>query len=236
MNEYSTLTSHFLHKSQDNFKKIQEISGEVFGGRFGSAVMCLGDIDYDGYGDIAVGAPYEEETGGAVYIFNGNRDGVSRKYSQRLIGTQFSPVMRGFGISISEPRDVNHDNHFDIAVGAYLSGDVVLLRSMPVVIMNVTLSYSPKMKLLRNMTSFIIELWMSYEGAYVPKCLRKRSKLNLHLLLSIFRLYNSTLKHNYTHVGCCVPVTSNRCFNRNYRDPADRSITRQSHVSNAEHQ
>lgn len=155
---------------------MQKIPGEIFGGRFGSAVMCLGDIDYDGYGDIAVGAPYEEETGGAVYIFNGNRDGVSRKHSQRLIGKRFSPVMRGFGISISEPRDVNRDNHSDIAVGAYLSGDVVLLESMPVVTVNATLSYPQKMKLLRNTTSFTIDLWMSYEGVYVPECLCKRSR------------------------------------------------------------
>jgi len=168
---------------------MQKIPGEISGGRFGTAVMCLGDIDYDGYGDIAVGAPYEEETGGSVYIFNGNRNGVSRKYSQRLIGTIFSPVMRGFGISISEPRDVNRDNHSDIAVGAYLSGDVVLLKSMPVVVTNVTLSYPQKIKLLRNTTSFLIELSISYEGVYVPECLRKRSKFNLRLLSSIYLNY-----------------------------------------------
>lgn len=136
--------------------------------------MCLGDIDYDGYGDIAVGAPYEEESGGAVYIFNGNRDGVSRKYSQRLVGSRFSPTMRGFGISISEPRDVNRDNHSDIAIGAYLSDEVVLLKSAPVVTVNVTLMYLQKIKLLRNTTSFKIDIWMSYDGTYVPDYLRKR--------------------------------------------------------------
>jgi len=106
-----------------------------------------------------------------VYVFNGNRDGVSRRYSQRLIGTRFSPTMRGFGISISEPRDVDRDNYSDVAVGAYLSGEVVLLRSAPVVAVNVTLTY-PQVRLLRNSTSFLIDIWMSYEGAYVPQYLR----------------------------------------------------------------
>ncbi|XP_024893200.1 integrin alpha-9-like [Temnothorax curvispinosus] len=162
----------FTARHNSDFEELQTIEGEIVGGRFGSTVMCLGDIDYDGYGDIAVGAPYEEESGGAVYIFNGNRDGVSRKYSQRLIGSRFSPTMRGFGISISEPRDVNRDNHSDVAVGAYLSGEVVLLRSVPVVTVNVTLMYPQKIKLLRNTTSFEVDVWMSYDGIYVPEYLQ----------------------------------------------------------------
>lgn len=172
--------------AQDNFEELQTIEGEFVGGRFGSALACLGDIDHDGYGDLAVGAPYEDESGGAVYIFNGNRDGVSRKRSQRLIGTRFSPTMRGFGISISEPRDVNRDNYSDIAVGAYLSGQVVLLRSAPVVTINVTLTY-PQIRLLRNATSFVVDLWMSYEGAYVPENLRNFSfYINMSYVMNLF--------------------------------------------------
>lgn len=169
----------FTARHNSNLEELQTIEGKIVGGRFGSAVMCLGDIDHDGYGDIAVGAPYEEESGGAVYIFNGNRDGVSRKYSQRLVGSRFSPTIRGFGISISEPRDVNHDNHSDIAVGAYLSDEVVLLRSAPVVTVNVTLTYLQKIKLLRNTTSFKIDVWMSYDGTYVPDSLRVTAVLKI---------------------------------------------------------
>jgi len=49
-----------LHKIQNKFVKPQTINGDTVGGRFGAAVMCLNDIDYDGYGDVAVGAPYED--------------------------------------------------------------------------------------------------------------------------------------------------------------------------------
>ncbi|KAL0127515.1 hypothetical protein PUN28_003059 [Cardiocondyla obscurior] len=169
----------FTARHNGNFEELQTIEGEIVGGRFGTSMMCLGDIDYDGYGDIAVGAPYEEESGGAVYIFNGNKDGVSRKYSQRIIGSRFSPITRGFGISISEPRDINYDNHSDIAVGAYLSSEVILLRSTPVVTVNVTLMYLEKIKLLRNTTSFKIDIWMSYDGVYVPKYLRVTAVLKI---------------------------------------------------------
>ncbi|XP_072762509.1 integrin alpha-8 isoform X2 [Anoplolepis gracilipes] len=188
----------FTGRGNKNFEELQTIESEIVGGRFGSSLACLGDIDYDGYGDIAVGAPYEDESGGAVYIFNGNKDGVSRKYSQRLIGTRFSPTMRGFGISISEPRDVDRDNYSDIAVGAYLSGKVVLLRSAPVVTVNVTLTY-PQIRLLRNATSFVIDIWMSYEGAYVPDYLRSIAILKVDQLhgRATYREQRSNGLHTY---------------------------------------
>lgn len=157
--------------AQANFKLPTSIKGEIVGGRFGSTLMCLGDIDYDGYGDIAVGAPYEEESGGAVYIYNGHMDGVSKTYSQRLIGSHYSS--RGFGISISDSRDINGDNYPDIAVGAYLSEKAVLLTTVPVVTVNMTLAHLQKIRLLRNTTSFTIDMQVHYEGAYVPESLRK---------------------------------------------------------------
>ncbi|EFN89848.1 Integrin alpha-PS4 [Harpegnathos saltator] len=162
----------FTTQHSANFKLLTKIDGKVAGGRFGSALMCLGDVDYDGYGDFAVGAPYEEESGGAVYIYHGNLDGVFRRYSQRLVGSDYSLPMRGFGISISEPRDINGDRYPDFAVGAYLSEKVVLLRTVPVVTVNVTLEHLRKIRLLRNTTSFVIDVQVYYEGAYVPESLR----------------------------------------------------------------
>ncbi|KAG7202815.1 hypothetical protein KM043_009972 [Ampulex compressa] len=156
---------------QNDVLDMQYIEGEAMGGRFGSAIACLGDIDYNGYGDIAVGAPYAEESG-VVYIFNGNSNGLSKKYSQKIIGSQFSQNIRGFGISISEVRDVNGDHYSDMAIGAYLSEHAILLKSKPVVKVTVKLTYSEKKKLLRNSTYFFIDVCMSYEGIYVPKDLR----------------------------------------------------------------
>lgn len=48
--------------------------------RFGFALASLGDLNKDGYEDIAVGAPYEGN--GVVYIYLGSKSGLISKPSQ----------------------------------------------------------------------------------------------------------------------------------------------------------
>lgn len=50
--------------------------------RFGAAIAALSDIDLDGFNDVIVGAPLENEDSGAVYIYNGKKNTIRTKYSQ----------------------------------------------------------------------------------------------------------------------------------------------------------
>ena len=43
-------------------------------GQFGTAVENIGDIDNDGYDDVAISAPYDN--GGVVYVYRGSADGL----------------------------------------------------------------------------------------------------------------------------------------------------------------
>nr|KAF6440836.1 integrin subunit alpha L [Rousettus aegyptiacus] len=108
-------------------------------GRFGSAIAALADINGDKLMDVAVGAPLEEQ--GAVYIFNGCRDRLSRRPSQRIEGTQVFPGIRWFGRSIHGVKDLGGDNLTDVAVGA--EGQVIVLSSRPVVDIVTLMSFSP---------------------------------------------------------------------------------------------
>ncbi|XP_044263954.1 integrin alpha-PS3-like isoform X2 [Tribolium madens] len=125
----------FLGSSSGSLRvpKRESILGRSTNGQFGSTVQFLGDVDHDGFGDVAVAAPYEEAKTGVVYLYRGSSDGLVTSYSQRIVGKNIYSEIRGFGVSMSRPADIDTNSYPDIAIGAHLSGHAVVLRSRPVV-------------------------------------------------------------------------------------------------------
>ncbi|TRY88287.1 hypothetical protein DNTS_029033 [Danionella cerebrum] len=109
------------------------VGSDSYAARFGETIIDLGDIDDDGYSDVAVGAPQEDELRGAVYIYNGRRSGIARSFSQRIPGSLLSHNFRMFGQSVSGGVDIDSNNYPDVAVGAFLSDSAVVFRTRPVV-------------------------------------------------------------------------------------------------------
>uniref|UniRef100_A0A8C0GJI7 VWFA domain-containing protein n=1 Tax=Chelonoidis abingdonii TaxID=106734 RepID=A0A8C0GJI7_CHEAB len=121
-------------------RTLQGQIGQAFG-RFGASMSEIGDISGDGQTDVAIGAPMENDNHGALYIFHGERRGLSPQYRQRIEGSLFPSRLHYFGQAVSGGTDLTGDGLPDIAVGA--QGQVLLLRSRPVLRVRVSISFQP---------------------------------------------------------------------------------------------
>ncbi|XP_063749943.1 integrin alpha-X-like isoform X2 [Eleginops maclovinus] len=112
-------------------------------GRFGSSLAVLPDLNTDGFSDLAVGAPLENDGQGSIYIFHGEGGiRISSSYTQRIAGSEVKKGLKFFGMSISQSSfDQSRDSLPDLAVGS--KGSVVLLRSKPIVMVEAKVSFSP---------------------------------------------------------------------------------------------
>ncbi|XP_037768118.1 integrin alpha-6 isoform X5 [Chelonia mydas] len=105
---------------------------------FGIAVENIGDINQDGFPDIAVGAPYDDF--GKVFIYHGSKNGINTKPAQILDGKKSSVLY--FGYSITGNMDLDRNSYPDVAVGS-LSDSVSVYRSRPVISIKKTITISP---------------------------------------------------------------------------------------------
>lgn len=77
--------------------------------RYAQSVASAGDIDGDGYPELLVGSPDEDE----VYVYAGGPSGWAEPPATVLAG----PAMTAFGQAVSGAGDVNGDGYADVVVG-----------------------------------------------------------------------------------------------------------------------
>ncbi|XP_029298036.1 integrin alpha-6-like [Cottoperca gobio] len=129
----------YINNKGKNWEKI--IPTQLLGHKdsmFGLAVENIGDVNQDGYGDIAVGAPYDGS--GRVHLYYGSSDGINKKPAQVL--SSRSNKVSLFGYSLSGNLDVDYNQYPDLAVGS-LSDSVFVYRARPVVSVSSSLKVTP---------------------------------------------------------------------------------------------
>ncbi|CAH3176215.1 unnamed protein product [Porites lobata] len=104
------------------------------GSLFGFAMAVAGDLNKDGYPEVAISAPYGgNDRGGVVYIYFTTKDGIETSPRQIIEASQFSSGTKTFGYSLAGNLDVDNNGYPDLAIGAYSSDQAFLLRSRPIV-------------------------------------------------------------------------------------------------------
>ncbi|CAO1409349.1 unnamed protein product [Diamesa serratosioi] len=148
----------FLNNGIKESNSVKLTSDYELSGRFGTALSKIGDINLDGYNDIAITAPFEGN--GVVYIYLGGLYGLSSKPSQ-IIKAPTSDAKSMFGHSISRGVDIDNNKYNDVAIGAPNSDIVYIYKSYPILQIITSLN-SQKKRVLVNETEFTINVCAGY--------------------------------------------------------------------------
>ncbi|KAA0701878.1 Cullin-5 [Triplophysa tibetana] len=102
---------------QERFESVDNLERTVVHpfARFGAAIASIGDIDGNSHGDIAVGAPFETDASGSIYIYNGFKDGL--RFSQNKGSLQFEDkwdLMRPIVLKLLRQESVTKQQWFDL--------------------------------------------------------------------------------------------------------------------------
>ncbi|XP_016979927.1 integrin alpha-PS1 isoform X1 [Drosophila rhopaloa] len=111
-------------KSTENPIPVHSIlDGEQFGSSFGYE-LATADVNGDHRPDLIVAAPlyFTKTEGGAVYVYQNDKDTLPSKYTLKLTGALESR----FGLALANIGDLNKDNCDDLAVGAPYEGNGVV--------------------------------------------------------------------------------------------------------------
>uniref|UniRef100_A0A8C7GQ70 Integrin subunit alpha 5 n=1 Tax=Oncorhynchus kisutch TaxID=8019 RepID=A0A8C7GQ70_ONCKI len=127
--------------------RLPHLGGTQAFGRFGSSLAPLGDLNQDGFNDIAIGCPFGgDDQQGLVLIYNGHASGLMDMPTQTLAGQWASGTFpASFGYALRGNKDLDHNGYPDLIVGAFGVDKAVLYRARPIVNASASLMLQPTM-------------------------------------------------------------------------------------------
>uniref|UniRef100_A0A665TPC3 Uncharacterized protein n=1 Tax=Echeneis naucrates TaxID=173247 RepID=A0A665TPC3_ECHNA len=208
----------YLQMAPLTFTEPVAITGTHTFGRFGTAIAPLGDINQDGYNDVAVGCPFGgEDRGGRVLIFNGNSDASTQglTLSQELRAARsHSGGLPGFGFTVRGGQDLDNNQY----PGKYSpSASQALSVQLPInQLYRIRLTIKIKTKLY--MSTFLIFFYIffkqeedEFRDKLTPISLALNYSLYLkHFLMKILSIVHLSSSQAYILLDCgddniCIP-------------------------------
>ncbi|KAI3370475.1 hypothetical protein L3Q82_025239, partial [Scortum barcoo] len=186
-----------LEKSQSH------LLGQQAFGRFGTSLAPLGDLNQDGFNDMAIGCPYGgDDQHGVVLIYNGHAGGLMDTPTQTLSGQWASSSFpASFGFALRGNRDLDQNGYPDLIVGAFGVDKAVLYRARPIVSASASLTLQPTMF---NQEEKTCGLFTGNETIAVS-CAAKQTQVVL-ISVSIGFCLLANGKHLPSHLGFVVEV------------------------------
>ncbi|KAF5909276.1 integrin alpha-6-like isoform X2, partial [Clarias magur] len=152
---------------------------------FGLAIENLGDLNLDEFNDVAIGAPYDDDGAGMVYIYHGSTNGLKNPPAQVLKGKELNIKM--FGYSLAGNLDLDNNQYPDLAIGS-LSDTVAVYRARPVVNIEKTVTTTPKeIDLTKNNCGDSICLQVEVCFKFTSKAYRPVLKINYTIQVEMKR-------------------------------------------------
>ncbi|TRY79018.1 hypothetical protein DNTS_022223, partial [Danionella cerebrum] len=150
LEELGRVYVYLQNEALDLIPQLPHLTGTQTFGRFGSSITPLGDLNQDGYNDVAISCPFGgEEHQGLVLIYNGHAAGLGEKPSQLISGqwasTGLSAIPASFGFALRGGKDLDNNGYPDLIVGAFGADKAILYRSRPIVNTSATLAVYPTM-------------------------------------------------------------------------------------------
>uniref|UniRef100_A0A8C6M1Y9 Integrin subunit alpha 5 n=1 Tax=Nothobranchius furzeri TaxID=105023 RepID=A0A8C6M1Y9_NOTFU len=125
----------FLQRGPLNLEELTPyLTGTQVFGRFGTAIAPLGDLNQDGFNDVAISCPFGgDDQQGLVYIYNGHSEGLQEKPSQVITGQWAAGTFpASFGFALRGAQDLDMNGYPDLIVGAFGVNKAVLYRYVEV--------------------------------------------------------------------------------------------------------
>ncbi|XP_062387573.1 integrin alpha-IIb [Sardina pilchardus] len=214
-------------RSKFNGRPDQTLTGSLPYGRFGASIAPLGDLDNDGYNDVAVGAP-SSDGNGRVFIYMGQSEGLSPQPAQ-VLESPFpsSRTAPAFGFTLKGGTDMDDNGYPDLIVGAWGVSKVAVYRTLAVVKTKAQLTLFPEVlnpeektcslpRTQKAVTCFTVMMCISVSGHRIPQTLALSVELQLDkmkqaLTRRTLLLHNSQPQESVTRT--VRTARTNDCFN-----------------------